>query len=519
MTVAVATILCVDDEKHNRDLLRAVLVPRGFEVFEAENGPQALEVARKHRPDLILLDVMMPGMDGYAVCRAIKEDPLTRDIPVVMVTSLTAKAERIKSIETGADDFLSKPFDQAEVLARVNMLLKVKDLNDRLKSAYANISQITSFGRIIARTYDPNNFSLLKAMDKVVELILGRAADPEKPSQVVAGLKLGGDSWRWYVYERSTEKVQRTSFKMMLDLYLALPEGKAARVVTFSGDELEGKEIGPVVAKLRERKIQVRNMLCFMSDDVCLLVLNYQRPITRYDADVINAIVTHTVFLKTLYLQMNEISDAFDYSLQALARASEANDEDTGNHIHRVGEYCALLAREIGLPEKFIRSIKVQALTHDVGKIHIPPPILLKPGKLTPEEYEVMKLHPQYGAMILGDNPRLTMAKNIALNHHERWDGSGYPRGISGEAIPMEARILSMADQYDALRNTRVYKPPYDHATTCAIITQGDGRTHPGHFDPRVFAAFKKIAGHFEETYEHLKDTFEKAYHALPPAE
>jgi response regulator RpfG family c-di-GMP phosphodiesterase len=513
-----ALILCVDDEKHNRDLLRAVLVPRGFTVVEAADGPQALEAARKHRPDLILLDVMMPGMDGHAVCRAIKDDPLTRDIPVVMVTSMMAKAERIKSIEAGAEDFLTKPFDKTEILARVAMLLKVKDLGDRLNSAYANVSQITAFGRTIARMYDPFKFDLARAMDKVVELILGRAPDPGKPSQVVVGLKLGGKSWGWYAYERGADKVQRTTLKLRLEMNMELPEGKAARVVSFTGPELESEEIGAVVARLRKSAIPVDNMLCFLSDDVCFMVLNYRRPITSYDADVVNAIVAHTVFLKTIYLQMNEIHDAFDYSLQALARASEANDDDTGNHIHRVGEYCALLSKDLGMPEKFIRSIRVQALTHDVGKIHIPPHILQKPGGLSPQEWGVMKMHPQYGANILGDSPRLAMASNIALNHHERWDGTGYPRAISGEAIPVEARILTMADQYDALRNVRVYKPAFDHAKTHGIITTGDGRTLPGHFDPRVLAAFKKIAPRFEETYERLRDTPELADESPVPA-
>ncbi|MBF0480642.1 MAG: response regulator [Desulfovibrionaceae bacterium] len=514
MTVPAPLILCVDDEKHNRNLLRAVLVPRGFEVIEAADGAQALEATRKHRPDLILLDVMMPGMDGHAVCRAIKEDPSTRDIPVIMVTSMMAKAERIKSIEAGAEEFLTKPFDKAEILARVAMLLKVKDLSDRLGSAYANISQITTFGRAIARMYDPFKFDLPRAMDKVVELILGRVPDPAKPSQVVVGLKLGGRSWGWYLYERGDDKLQRTALKLRLEVNMDLPEGKAARVVSFSGPELADKEIADVVGKLRKSSIPVDNMLCFLSDDVCFMVLNYRRPITPYDADVINAIVAHTVFLKTIYLQMNEISDSFDYSLQALARASEANDDDTGNHIHRVGEYCALLAKELSMPEKFVRSIRVQALTHDVGKIHLPPHILQKPGALTPQEWEVMKLHPQYGANILGDSPRLAMASSIAFNHHERFDGTGYPRAISGEAIPVEARILTLADQYDALRNARVYKPAFGHAKTFEIITKGDGRTLPGHFDPRVLAAFKKIAERFEQTYDRLRDSPELANEA-----
>lgn len=517
--MAAAIILCVDDEKNNRDLLRAVLVPRGFEVVEAADGPRALEAALEYHPSIILLDVLLPGMDGFAVCRALKDNPDTQSIPVIMVSSLMAKADRIKSIEAGADDFLSKPFDKVEILARVNMLLKVKDLSDHLKGAYANISQITTFGRVIARSYDPLKFDLLRALDKVVELTIGRALEPDKPTQVVAGLNLGGKAWRWYSYAHGTDNLQRSTLKLELESFLTLPEGKAARVVSFSGPELESPEIRRVVSKLKDSQILVHNMLCFLSDDLCLLVLNYQRAISSYDADVINAIVTHTLLLKTIYVQMNEVTDAFDYSLEALARASEANDEDTGNHVQRVGQYSALLARELGQTAKFIRAIRVQALTHDVGKIHISPSILLKPGMLTPEEYEVMKLHPQYGAMILGDSTRLAMARSIALHHHERWNGTGYPHGLVGDAIPLEAQIVAVADQYDALRNARVYKLAYDHASTVEIITQGDERTRPGHFAPRVLAAFLKTSASFEETYERLRDTFEQAYEPFPPVE
>lgn len=193
------------------------------------------------------------------------------------------------------------------------------------------------------------------------------------------------------------------------------------------------------------------------------------------------------------------------YTVWALARATEANDEDTGNHITRVGEYCALIARHLCMPEKFTSIIKLQAQMHDVGKIHTRPAILKKPGKLTPEEFEDIKQHTIYGAKILGDHIRLTMAKNIAASHHERWDGSGYPHGLKGEQIHIEGRITSIADQYDALRNPRVYKPAFDHATAYGIITQGDGRTMPYHFDPAVLNAFRETSTKFAEVYEGLK--------------
>ena len=139
---------------------------------------------------------------------------------------------------------------------------------------------------------------------------------------------------------------------------------------------------------------------------------------------------------------------------------------------------------------------------HDVGKIHTPAGILTKPGGLAPAEWEIMKLHTTSGAKILGDHPRLSMARNIAAAHHERWDGSGYPCGLKGEQIPLEARITNLADQYDALRSPRPYKPAFDHAASCRILIEGDGRARAQHFDPWVLNSFKNSVDKFEETYE-----------------
>jgi response regulator RpfG family c-di-GMP phosphodiesterase len=141
-----------------------------------------------------------------------------------------------------------------------------------------------------------------------------------------------------------------------------------------------------------------------------------------------------------------------------------------------------------------------------VGKIHIPPAILKKPGKLTPDEFVEMKEHTLHGAKIIGSHVRLTMGMSIALTHHERFDGSGYPKGLKGAAIPIEGLIVYIADQYDALRNKRVYKPAFDHTRTLDIITKGDGRTLPRHFDPRVLKAFQDTTRKFEEVYEKLRN-------------
>ena len=321
------SILCVDDELSSLTLLEAILVPRGYKVIKAADGEEALKVIKEKNVNLVLLDIRMPGMDGYDVCGKIKKEEDTRHIPVIVITSFSSQEEKFKILEAGADEFVSKPFDQTELLVRIATLLKMR----------------------------------------------------------------------------------------------------------------EGEE-------------------------------------------------------------------AYIYLIHSLARAAEANDEDTGNHILRIGEYCSMISQGMGMPEKFQDTIRVQATLHDVGKIHIPAAILKKAGSFTADEWNEMKNHTIYGAKIIGEHPRLAMAKTIAVTHHEKWDGSGYPHGLQGKDIPLEGRIVSLADQYDALRNTRVYKPAFDHRKTCQIIIQGDGRISPAHFDPEVLRVFEKMASSFEELYERMKE-------------
>jgi putative two-component system response regulator len=321
-------ILCVDDEDFTLDLLETLLVPNGYEVLTALDGKNALDTLSKTNIDLVLLDVNMPQMTGHEVCKAIRADADLKTTPVIMITSLDSRENKLKGMEAGADEFLSKPIDQTELLLRIRNILSSR-----------------------------------------------------------------------------------------------------------------------------------------------------------------------------------EYEDAFTYLIRSLARAAEANDIDTGNHILRVGEYSALIARELGLPPKFVENIRLQATLHDVGKVHVPGHILRKEGRLDAAEMEEMKKHTTFGAMIIGDHPHLEFGKRIALCHHEKWDGTGYPAGLKGEDIPLEARIVAIADCYDALRNSRVYKPCYDHAGAMKVLTEGDDRLKPEHFDPKIFDIFKRIAPTFEQLYEKMKDS------------
>ncbi len=219
--------------------------------------------------------------------------------------------------------------------------------------------------------------------------------------------------------------------------------------------------------------------------------------------------------------QVREISDSQMATIFALSKLAEYRDAETGNHLARVQRYCRTLAVHLArrkvygdlLNATFIEDLYHASPLHDIGKVGIPDHILLKPQPLTPEELNVMQTHTLLGARALSsilsqypNNHFLKMGVDLARSHHERWDASGYPDGLAGAAIPLSARIHVIADQYDALRSPRPYKPAFDAARTYRILTEGDGRTLPAHFDPEVLEAFKQAAPEFEAIGEALRD-------------
>ncbi len=494
-------ILVVDDQPQNIELLEALLVTEGYEILRAEDGEEAMKTIRENTVDLVLLDVMMPKIDGFEVCRRIKGDERLRNIPVVMITALSEKEDRIKGIEAGAEDFITKPIDKGEVLARVRTLLKMKTLNDRLNHAYEEINNMTNFGEASILSFDPLNFAFLAKVDDIVRQIIRKSADVfDKPQLVIVGVPDERHAWLWYRYEYILNALNRTL--LTVDIRQGLGKTGKSRIVIYNESDQVQSEVQSFVKTLASMSIAVSNMACYLSESLCIFAVNYGRDVTLFDASVLNSLVMQSLFMKSLSAQIRETESAFEYTVYALARASEANDWDTGNHILRVGEYSAVIAEGLGMPATFVEAMRVQATLHDVGKIHIHPDILKKPGKLTPDEWVEMKKHTVFGAMIIGNHQRLITANKIASSHHERWDGSGYPLGLKGEQIFIEGRILSIADQYDALRNKRAYKPAFDHATAYKIIVEGDGRSLPAHFDPDVLRMFVKLHGRFEKIYE-----------------
>ena len=356
------TVLVVDDTPDNLALI-SMLLKDVYNVKVAVSGEKALKIAfAANPPDLILLDIMMPQMDGYEVCRRLKAAAATRDIPVIFVTARADEEDEQIGLELGAVDYITKPISPAILVARVKAQLTIKASADFLR--------------------DKNDF---------LELQVSR--------------------------------------------------------------------------------------------------------------------------------RTREVSAIQDVTILAMASLAETRDSDTGNHILRTQHYVRALADHLCSHPRFSafltdynrQMLFKSAPLHDIGKVGIPDRILLKPGKLTAEEFEIMKTHTTLGRDAIDHAERalgtdvefLRLAKEIAYSHQEKWDGSGYPQGLAGDAIPVSARLMALADVYDALISRRVYKEPMSHEQAVGILVAGRG----SHFDPDITDAFVAIQDQFKATAQRFSDT------------
>lgn len=319
------TILIVDDEPNNLQLLKNVLSPVGYNLKFATDGVKALNAVEKHKPDLILLDIMMPNMDGYEVCIQLKKNPHYTYIPVIFVTAMGEEIDEARGFEVGCVDYIQKPITPSIVIARVKTHLSL--------------------------------------------------------------------------------------------------------------------------------------------------------------------------------IRMNILEQLVEESINMLGEAGHFNDTDTGKHIIRISAYSGLLAKHAGWKDDDIQAIRSASTLHDTGKIGIPDKVLKAPRRLNKEEWKIMKSHSQIGSDILSisKNPVFQMAAEIALNHHERFDGKGYPTGLVGDAIPESARIVAIVDVFDALTSKRPYKEPWPVQDAIDELVKESGK----HFDPKLIQLFIDHLDEFMEIKNH----------------
>ena len=322
-----STILIVDDDSAGRYTLESILEEQGYHIEMAESGMEALEKARQILPDVILLDVMMPGMDGFEVCQRIRKDPILAEIPIVMLTALDDRKSFLTGLEAGADDYITKPYDRYELRAR---LLGITRLN---------------------------------------------------------------------------------RYKKLLDERANLEEAH------------------------------------------------------------------------------EQLLSAYDATIAGWSHALDLRDKETEGHTLRVTELTEKLAHLMNISDADLIHMRRGALLHDIGKLGVPDSILLKPDKLTDEEWKIMRAHPQYAYEMIYSIEYLHPALDIPYCHHEKWDGSGYPRGLKGEEIPLTARIFAITDVWDALTSDRPYRLAWDSQKTLDHIREQSGK----HFDPQITDLFLKM--------------------------
>ncbi|HMN02540.1 MULTISPECIES: HD-GYP domain-containing protein [Geobacter] len=357
-------------------------------------------------------------------------------------------------------------------------------------------------------------FSGEELYSEAIRRVLGGGGKrgPERIFLLLAGF--GGTSRGW-IFQLQAGELVRTSDEILMDADSVYSLGRLGSEVLVSNwresfESIERYQVifHPDIVKRIAKPI--RNFVaCQISGESngALFAFNYAGEATEYDGDVLRGLSVVIGSLVTLSAMVRETEHAFIYTIEALARACEAAEESTGDHIVRVNRYAGALAAHMDLSPDFVEVISYSAQMHDVGKIRVPTAILLKPGPLDEAEERVMRLHPEFGEQILGDSPRLSVAREIALTHHENWDGSGYPGGLRGEAIPLAGRIVKLADVYDALRSRRSYKNALTHAEARSVFLNGDERITPrSHFDPRVLETFFRIEHLFERIYESSRD-------------
>jgi PAS domain S-box-containing protein len=447
-------ILIVDDQLQNIELLEAYLAPQGYEIVTASNGEEALRKLSGNQIDLMLLDIMMPGMDGFEVTRRVRQDDSHRLLPIILVTALHETEDRVKGIEAGCDDFISKPVDKMELLARVRALLKVKaysDLmnnyrkelesevtgrTDELRQALENLQQDITERKLTEKALRVSEEKYRMVVENAKEAIIV-TQDMKVVFVNHAGVDMIGYSEKILTPKPFTDFIHPDDRNMVVDHHIRRLKGEeiqsvySFRILSEDGT-VKWVELNAAVIKWKERPA----------------ILNFLKDITERK-------LAEEERQKTL----ENLRKSFSTTVQVMVSAVEMKDPYTAGHQLRSADLACAIATEMGLAQEKIDGIRMAGSIHDIGKLSVPSEILSKPTKLTNAEFSVIKDHAQSGYEMLKNVESPWPLAQIVYQHHERMNGSGYPRNLKGDEILLDARIMAVADVVEAMASHRPYRP------------------------------------------------------------
>lgn len=469
-------LLIVDDEPSICEILEHFLRDSGYNVTIACNGEQAISVLNSKPVDLVVTDIKMPGVTGVELLKYIKEKLPTT--PVLVTTGFPTLDSAIEALKLGAFDYLTKPFHLEEIGEKVKRALVGKQMQEEnfLFSKLVSLHEIT---KVLASTLE------------IVDLNRKFLEYCTKISRADAGALMFVDtSVRLAVSETTGKHFER-------NYWLNRPFVSAAKWVV--------KTQEPIVIEAGSTKLpsgiypipsDLQSYICFPLRTLSrtIGVLNLARiagreSFSNLDLEIINVLASQaSITIENVRLYHN-IRDNYLKTIRAFALAVEAKDEYTHGHSENVMKYTVVLARRLGLPDSEIELVKYAGLLHDIGKIGISEMILNKSGRLTDDEFEEIKKHPELGAKIIADVPFLKSLVPMVLHHHEFFSGGGYPSGIIGEEIPFGARILSVSDAYEAMTSNRPYRKALPQEQALNILKNEKGKQ----FDPQIVDAFLDI--------------------------
>lgn len=533
-------ILYVEDNQENVQLVRRILEAKGYLVVEAENGLAGIEMAKREHPDLILMDINLPDMDGYAAATRIKSTAGLSQTPIVALTANVMKGDRERTLTAGCDGYIPKPIDIREFSTQMEAFLKGRReaVPSEEEKAYLKEHSIRMVERLeqqirdLTQADEERQQNLEKLRERTDELSLlleitttvSSSLDLREMLQDSAGIiakRLAATFCRIIILNRQRHHLTLMAAYPQRELewdyevgqFCFISESRCYHRLEKIRQPLllREQEIQAANCTTQERLLLTGNLVGLRSLLICpvvrkglqvgLVVLGEVRQWERSPslpekvhlceavANQMGSAIENARLYEEVVFKGNQLKAANLDSIKALAEALEAKDVETRGHSDRTMVHALTIAKRIGLSEQEQEWVQYAAILHDIGKIGIPEQILKKPGKLTPEEYEVMKRHALYGVQIVKQIKFLEPVVPFVGGDHERWDGKGYPNGLKGEEIPLGARIVAIVDAYDAMTADRVYR----RAPGKAFAFEELKRCAGTQFDPHLVDIFLNV--------------------------